>query len=527
MKLGLLPIVLAGLPLVTWADVVTWADDCNGAPPYECAVTLIQQGRFPAATGVLEKLIAAAPRNVKALNLLGIALSEAGNLEEANQRLRQALQVDPEFTPALKNLSLNQFRLGHLEEAETGLETVLKSSPNDEVTHLYLGEIAYGAKRFAEAASHYEKSRAQAYPVVLHYAECLLETGRKNDLTAVLEAIPEADAEKQFQAGILLGQSGAYLQAAPYFGRARKYAPDPYIAAYDQSLMLIRGGDYASAIQVVNEFLSAGPGRAELYNLLSEAFVKTGKVEKAYAALRSAIALEPDVEDNYGDLAGICIDQANYELGLEAVNEGLRRVPDSYRLHLQRGEILAQQGLFDEAERDLKTASRLSPAASAPYVALAFAWIQRGEADKAVDVLRGRVKAKPDDFVLWYMLGLSLNRSDAETDDEAKEAFAASVRLNPRFSRARSELAKILLRSGDTARAIEHLETAVKLDPEDATAAYQLGQAYRRTGDVTRAQEMLARVVKLRHQRDATDPNEEMRSLFRETGPRGERPVVK
>ena len=68
-------------------------DECNGAAPYDCAVALIQRGRFPAAVGVLEKLNAESPRNLKAQNLLGIALSAAGDLEKANERLRQALQV--------------------------------------------------------------------------------------------------------------------------------------------------------------------------------------------------------------------------------------------------------------------------------------------------------------------------------------------------------------------------------------------------------------------------------------------------
>jgi tetratricopeptide (TPR) repeat protein len=522
MRFGLLPFLLAGLPLLTWAR-----DECNGAPPYDCAVTLIQQGRFPAAVGVLEKLIDESPRNLKALNLLGIALSAAGDLEKANKRLHQALEVDPGFLPALKNLSINEFRLGHMNRAQAGLETLLKSFPNDEVTRLYLGEIAYGAKQFGEAVAHYEKSRAQVYPVILHYAECLLETGRKKELSAVLDAIPEEDAEKQFQAGILLGKAGAYLEAAPYFGRARKHATDPYKAAYDQTLMLIRGSDYPGAIQLSNELFTAGLRRAELYNLVSEAFLKTGQVEKAYSALKSAIALEPEAEDNYGDLAGICLDQANYQLGLEVVDEGLKHLPDSYRLHLQRGQILAQKGFSQESERDLEIASRLSPSESAPYVALGFAWIQREETVKAVGVLRARVKANPNDFVLSYMLGIALNRSGAETDAEAKEAFEASVRLNPRFSRARAELGKMLLRSGDVGGAIEQLETAVKLDPEDATAAYQLGQAYRRMGDSARAQEMLTRVVKLRHQKDAIDPNDEMKSLLREAGAPGEHMVVK
>jgi tetratricopeptide (TPR) repeat protein len=459
--------------------------------------------------------------------LLGIALSAAGDLERANARLLEALRVDPEFQPALKNLSINEFRLGNMDRAHAGFETLLKNSPNDDVAHLYLAEIAYQANQFAEAAAHYEKAGAQAYPVILHYAGCLLETGRKKDLSAALNSIPEEDSEKQFQAGILMGKAGAYLDAARYFARARKHSADPSKAAYDQTLMLIRGGDNAGAIQVANEIFSAGQRRAELYNLVSEAFLKTGQVDQAYFALKSAIALEPEAEDNYSDLAAICLRQANYELGLEVVDEGIKHLPDSYRLHLQRGQILAQKGFSREAERDLEIASHLSPSEPAPYVALAFSWIESGEVAKAVAMLRAQIKAEPNDFVLAYMLGLALNRSGSATDGEAKAAFRESARLNPRFSLARAELGKLLLRSGDVGEAIQQLETAIKLNPDDATAAYQLGQAYRRTGDAARAQEMLNRVVKLRHQKDAIDPDDQMRSLFRQSAVPGEHTVVK
>jgi tetratricopeptide (TPR) repeat protein len=513
-----LPFLLAVLPVLGAA-----ADDCNGAAPFDCATAMLQQGRFPAAIAVLEKLTSDDPRNIKALNLLGIALSAAGDLQKANARLRQALQLDPAFMPALRNLSINQFALGEADLGKGGLETVLKVSPNDEVAHMYLGEISFKSKQYAVAADHYAKARAKVYPVILHYAECLLHTGRKDELSAILRAIPAEDTEKQFQAGLLLGDAGSYLDAAPFFERARAHANDPYTAAYDQTLMLIRGGDYPKAIQLASELFAAGLGRAELYNLISEAYLKTAQADKAADMLRTAIKLEPGAEDSYVDLAGIYLDQAKYDLGAEVVDAGLKRLPDSYRLHLHRGLLLAQQGLAEASIGDFEIASRLAPTQSLPYVVLGFAWMQTGEISKAVEVLRTQVKSKPDDFMLPYILGIALTRSSADTGAEAKAAFEMSVRLNPRFARSRAEMGKLLLQSGDVRGAIEQLETAVTLDPEDSSATYQLGQAYRRNGDTARGQEMLARVVKLRHQKDETDPNEEMKTLIR-SGIASERP---
>ena len=515
-------LLLAALPVLSAA-----ADDCNGSVPVDCATAMLQQGRIPAAIAVLEKLTSEDPRNIQALNLLGVAFSAAGDLQKADVRLRQALQLDPAYLPALRNLSINQFALREADLGKAGLETVLKVSPNDEVAHMYLGEIAFKSKQYAAAAGHYAKARARAYPVILHYAECLLHTGRKDEMSALLRAIPAEDTQKQFQSGMLLGDAGSYLDAAPFFERARAHASDPYTAAYDQTLMLIRGGEYPKAIQLASELFAAGLGRAELYNLVSEAYLKTGQADKAVDMLRTAIKLEPGAEDSYVDLAGIYLDQAKYDLGAEVVDAGLKRLPDSYRLHLHRGLSLAQQGLAEASIRDFEIARRLSPSQSLPYVALGFAWMQTGEISKAVDVLRTQVKAKPDDFMLPYILGIALTRLGTDTGAEAKAAFETSGRLNPRFSRSRAEMGKLLLQSGDVKGAIEQLETAVKLDPEDSTATYQLGQAYRRNGEAARGQEMLARVVKLRHQKDETDPNEEMKHLIREGIASEQHPVAK
>ena len=116
MRYWLLLFLLAGLPLFTWA-----ADECNGAPPYDCAVTLIQQGRFPAASrraGETDCRIAAEPQGAE----------PAWHRSQRRGRPRkgecsvceQALEVDPAFLPALKNLSINEFAAGPYGPSQSG-----------------------------------------------------------------------------------------------------------------------------------------------------------------------------------------------------------------------------------------------------------------------------------------------------------------------------------------------------------------------------------------------------------------------
>jgi Flp pilus assembly protein TadD len=134
--------------------------------------------------------------------------------------------------------------------------------------------------------------------------------------------------------------------------------------------MLVDAGDDAGAIRVAQELITEGKAPAELYNLASRALVRAGRIDEAYDALRQATRLEPKAPENYVDLATICVEHDNFDLGLEIVDIGLRELPDSWVLRLQRGVLLAMKGLMADAEKEFETARRLAPAQAVPYAAL-------------------------------------------------------------------------------------------------------------------------------------------------------------
>ena len=265
---------------------------------YDCAVTYVEQQNFPAAIQSLNGELQQHPQNLNALNLLGIALTGAGQTQQAVARFKEALAVNPSFYPARKNLAINEFDMKHFAEAEVQFKRVLKDAPGDDITHVYLGEISFEKKDFAAALKQYEKGRkriALKAPWILHYAECQLAQHDVSGATAVLKLLPPNDGEDRFQAGLLLGRAEAYAPAAELFASSRKRYSDPYVAGYNQLLMLIQGKSYPDAIQLFNELVAAGYQRAELYNLISEAYLKTDRVQDAYDALRTATRLEPAI----------------------------------------------------------------------------------------------------------------------------------------------------------------------------------------------------------------------------------------
>jgi tetratricopeptide (TPR) repeat protein len=510
------PAALLTLAMVLSPVVARGAQEC-GPTPYACAMFHVGRAEFTTAISLLEPLLAQTPADLKVLNLAGIALTGAGRVVEGNARFRDAIQLDTTFYPALKNLAVNEFNAGRIGEAQRLFEDVLNLAPDDEITHLHLGEIETQRKNFAAALTHYQKSadRVLQNPGwMLHFASCLVDQQMNDKAAALLEKLPDSDAESRFEAGMILGKAGMHAQAARFFATTRERYKDPYAAGYNQTLMLVEAGEFDAAIRVGQELFDRGSKPAELYSLVARAYLKAGRVKEAYDSLRTAIQTAPASEDHYVDLASICLDHQNFDLGLEIIDIGLRQRPDSSLLHLQRGALMAMRAELGTAETEFEAARRLAPDQSAPYAGLAMIWMQTGQADKAVDILRTETQRRSD-HVLPYIFAVALMRAGVDPAGpdaiEAVDALHASIRVNPRFAPSHSELGRLLLKRDDLDGAIRELENATALDGGNTVAMYNLAQAYRKKGDRARAGDLLARLTRLNAQQHGDDPAGELK----------------
>ena len=505
------------------ASPVISGEECQG-PSYECALHLVRDEQFNSAVETLEDLHQRIGVDLRSLNLLGIALTGMGEVQEANQRFMEAISIDPGFYPALKNLAVNEFRSGERRLAQSHFEAVLEGHPTDEVAHLHLGEMAFDTENWSVAASHYENGIdlvLDSPDVMLRYADSLLRLGEVQEAVSMLSGLSTDRPELQFRAGTLLGTRGRYEEAAMHFGLSAEGHSDPYSALYNQVLMLVRGSEFAEAIEVAKTVFERGYQRAELYNLVSEAYLGSHQLQEAYDALRSATRVDPGHEKSYGDLISLCMGFSNFQLGLDIANVGIYHLPTSYRLHLQRGVMQAKLGRLTEAQEDFQHAARLAPQEPLPHATLAIALMQQGSLRDAILILREQLESNPDYFLSRYLLGEALVRSGVGASgipsDRALESFEMAVRLHPDFAPARVSLGKLLLKRDQVDAAIEHLESAMALEPNESAPIYQLARAYQRQGDSNRAEELMARVRVLAEERRNETMDSVLRDVIRES----------
>lgn len=120
----------------------------------------MERGNPSAAVGLLRQILKQSPNDVRAQNLMGLALTASGKLQQANGHFNKAIKLNPKFYPALKNLAINELQLKQVANAEAHLQQALKISPEDPAANLMLAELYFQKHEFAPAVDHYLGSRA-------------------------------------------------------------------------------------------------------------------------------------------------------------------------------------------------------------------------------------------------------------------------------------------------------------------------------------------------------------------------------
>jgi tetratricopeptide (TPR) repeat protein len=240
----------------------------------------------------------------------------------------------------------------------------------------------------------------------------------------------------------------------------------------------------------------------DILNLLAQAYMDAGQAQKAIDVLQEAIRRDPRDERNYVAAGRLAIDEDLAPVGLELLDQGLKALPKSYSILMERAYIRLSLAQYADSEADYRSAIALEPNSGSGRIGLAFVLLQSQHLPEAASLLQDVVRTHPSNYFAHYLLGEM--RIHEGLDDEAITNLEKATALQPAFSAAHTNLGKLYLKKNNRAAALRELETAVKLDPEDTTAYYQLSIAYRRSGEKEKAQQALALVRRL---------NEEQRNL--------------
>jgi tetratricopeptide (TPR) repeat protein len=317
----------------------------------------------------------------------------------------------------------------------------------------------------------------------------------------------DGHAEAELRAGIELARQGHFMEAISHLRAAQGHVAEQYAAEFNLSLCYVGAGQFPAAIQMLNSLRIDGHDNVNIENLLAQAYIGNEQGDESFDALQRAAKLEPKNEKLYVFVSDACADHQEYELGMRVVELGLSHIPDSARLHYQRGYFLSVLDQFDTAKTDFDFVVNLAPHTEISYVASAQKALFAGNLPGAITAARAAVREGLENYLTLTLLGEALIRSGSTPGQpefaEAAAALKKAVLLRPRYASSQIALGYLLFMDNQVDEAIEHLEIGRRLDRRNTAVYSHLAAAYRKTGRRSEADQILVMLAKLNEEQAA------------------------
>lgn len=435
----------------------------------------LQLGDNRAALSMAQAALKRSPRDCSLLSLAGIALTGLQQTERALGTFREALANCPEYLPALEGAAQIEFARKDADSVAL-LRRILAARTDDPTANAMLATMLRAQGKCAEALRHYAAGQAlfPSRPDLLEgYGACLADTG---DLRSALAA----------------------------YGQLLSSHPNDMIR-YDVALLQWKTHADDDALATLAPLLSGDHPMFALA-LASKIHEEKGETPEAVALLREAIVRSPDDLDNYLDFAAIAFNHKSFQVGIDVLNAGLRRLPRAAALFVARGVLEVQISQSEAAVADFEQAHRLDPKLSFAADAAGILHSQEHQSSESLALYEAQAKQHADDPLLQYLLAEQLSEGDAgENGTRLQAAITAAKRavsLDPNYQAAHDLLAVLYVRANAPDLAIQQAEAALALDPNDQDALYQEIMARRRSGDTAQIRVLTARFNEARKENE-------------------------
>jgi len=343
------------------------------------------------------------PTALVALNNLGLAVLDKGQVNDAAVYFQQALAIDPAFCDAHNSLGLLLLQEGRVKEAIAQLQEAIRLRPDFAAAHNNLGNALRQDGQADAAVNEFKQSLAVDPRFALAY----------------------------YNLGNGCLDRGQIGEAIGYFQKAVTLEPESPEAHYNLGIALFRDGRTDEAIAHLQTAVALRRGFADAHNNLGNLFLQKGRVDEALAQYQQAVAAQPA----------------------------------SGPAHSNLGDVLLRLGRLDEAVAQLQEAARLLPASAEAQNTLADALIRAGRPDEAKAHLLQAVELRPDFAPAHNNLGLVLLQ--AGQTDQAITQFQAALAAEPNNAPAYCHLAQAWIQKGHLEEAIAQYQAALALSPTD------------------------------------------------------------
>ena len=174
---------------------------------------------------------------------------------------------------------------------------------------------------------------------------------------------------------------------------------------------------------------------------------------------------------------------------------GFERTVTPAKIHYQTATQFLSASNYDDAIRELKTATSMDPGFLDAWAELGRTYMKVKNFQGAIDAYQKALALSPDNPAFVGALGRAYLQVD--NMDKAEEFYAKLIAKDSLSYDGHVSLGFIYLKKNDPDRAIYHYEMAVTAQPDDATSLGTLASLYEKKGNDDKRIEYLKRAVEV------------------------------
>jgi tetratricopeptide (TPR) repeat protein len=265
--------------------------------------------------------------------------------------------------------------------------------------------------------------------------------------------------QAQLNLGMLYLRNSRPADALPLFQSAVQAKPDVVKNRFYLAESLRSTSKYSEALNEYGQVLEKDPQNARAELGVAECLLSQGKLDESKPHFDKAVSLDASLKSYLLEFAAALV-AAHRESDAAPI---LQQFPDDPGAREKLGQIYLAAHQPDKAAAEFNAAVRLSPT-PANRLALATAYLQNHQGDRAEPLLKEALAADPNDVELRLTIGRVYR--DQKNYSQAADYFFSATRLKPDSAEAWSELAGVLTISQQYSQALAALDQLHQLNAE-------------------------------------------------------------
>lgn len=369
----------------------------------------------------LEKL---QPNEPRWLHLHAFIIAGYGELDPAIKMWQRVTELAPDYVPAHLRLAEALFKSNQIDAATAEFQKVLKLNPDNAYAQLGLARIDFEAQRWDQARAKLEAIVRQThfnlgYDLIVSLYERL---GLHSEAASIRGSAKA---------------SGAYRDYPdPWLNELMDDCFDPYRLGITAGVAA-QSGDTAGAKRLLLRAIELAPDDVSSHFQLGGLAVATKDPKLAREQFERCTQLAPTFSDGWAQLSNLQADNGEPIAAAATLKEGLGHCPDSPGLHLLQARRLRDAGQAGEAIEEFKTSIRLRPNEPEAYVELGTLYINLGQDEVGISLMRLALEADPGDPAA---LGAMAFNSISKGQEAEARRWLTRVANQPRVPREQASV---------------------------------------------------------------------------------------